>query len=157
MHLCDKRYIDRVEDVTRVTVYSNQPRVELLANGESLGIQETDDHFFHFDVPNIGETHLLAVAGDCRDESVIRKVDTMNPDYILQEQGAVLNWFDITEIEGRFSLNDKLGDIVKTFRGKLWFARLFLTLAKNKAVPKRRTVRRPARSSKGRRAIWTAA
>jgi len=54
----------------------------------------------------------------------------MNPNYILREQGAVLNWFDITEIEGRFSLNDKLGEIMKTFRGKLWFAGLFLTLAK---------------------------
>ena len=73
---------------------------------------------------------LEAVAGDLRDEGMIRKVDTMNPDYILREQGAVLNWFDITEIEGRFSLNDKIGDVLKTFRGKLWFAGLFLTLAK---------------------------
>ena len=45
-------------------------------------------------------------------------------------RNALLFWFDITEIEGRFSLNDKLGDIVKTLRGKLWFAGLFLTLAK---------------------------
>lgn len=54
----------------------------------------------------------------------------MNPDYILREQGAVLNWFDITEVEGRFSLNDKLGEVTKTLRGKLWMAGLFLTLAK---------------------------
>ena len=54
----------------------------------------------------------------------------MNPDYILREQGAVLNWFDIVEVEGRFSLNDKLGEIIKTFRGKIWFAGLFVTLAK---------------------------
>ena len=54
----------------------------------------------------------------------------MNPDYILREQGAVLNWFDIVEVDGRFSLNDKIGDIMKTFRGKLWFVGLFLTLAK---------------------------
>ena len=37
VHICDKRYIDRVEDVTKVTVYSNLPEVELFANGESLG------------------------------------------------------------------------------------------------------------------------
>ena len=62
----------------------------------------------------------------------------MNPDYILREQGAVLNWFDITEVEGRFSLNDKIGDVIKTLRGKLWFAGLFLTLAKkmNQGKPK---------------------
>jgi len=34
VHLTSKRYIDRVEDVT---VYSNQPEVELFANGVSLG------------------------------------------------------------------------------------------------------------------------
>ena len=130
VHLCGKRYIDRVEDVTKVTVYSNQPEVELFANGVSLGKQTDDDHFFYFDVPNSGETKLEAVAGDCCDESTIRKVDTMNPDYILREQGAVLNWFDITEIEGRFSLNDKIGEVIKPLRGKLWFAGLFLTLAK---------------------------
>ena len=130
VHLCGKRYMDRVEDVTRVTVYSNRPEVELFANGVSLGKKTAEDHFFYFDVPNSGETKLEAVAGDLRDESIIRKVDKMNPDYILREQGAVLNWFDITEIEGRFSLNDKIGDVMKTFRGKLWFGGLFLTLAK---------------------------
>ena len=130
IHLCGKRYIDRVEDITKVAVYSNEPEVELFANGVSLGKKQSDDHFFYFDVPNIGETKLEAFAGELRDESLIRKVEKMNPDYILREQGAVLNWFDIAEIDGRFSLNDKIGDVIKTFRGKLWFAGLFLTLAK---------------------------
>ena len=130
VHICGKRYVDRVEDITKVTVYSNLPEVELFANGTSLGKKTAEDHFFYFDVPNIGETELIAVAGDFKDESRICKVDKMNPDYILREQGAVLNWFDIVEVEGRFSLNDKLGEIIKTFRGKLWFAGLFVTLAK---------------------------
>ena len=130
IHLCGKRYIDRVEDVTKVTVYSNQPEVELLANGVSLGKKQATDHFFYFEVPNQGETKLEAVAGELRDESIIRKVDKMNPDYILREQGAVLNWFDITEMEGRFSLNDKIGEIIKTFRGKLWLGGLFITIVK---------------------------
>ncbi len=138
VHLCGKRYIDRVEDLTKVTVYSNLPEVELFANGKSLGKKDAKDHFFYFEVPNSGETKLLAVAGEVKDESTIRKVDKMNPDYILREQGAVLNWFDITEIEGRFSLNDKLGDISKTLRGKLWFAGLFLTLAKKQNGPKQK-------------------
>ena len=136
VHLCGKRYIDRVEAVTRVTVYSNQPTVELFANGVSLGKKTAEDHFFYFDVPNAGETKLEAVAGDLRDESIIRKVDKMNPDYILREQGAVLNWFDITEVEGRLSLNSKLGEVTKTLRGKLWFAGLFLTLAKKMSAAK---------------------
>ena len=130
VHICGKRYIDRVEDVTKVTVYSNLPEVELFANGVSLGKQTAEDHFFYFEVPNVGETELVAHAGECKDESHIKKVDTMNQDYILREQGAVLNWFDIEEIEGRFSLNDKLGDIAKTFRGKIWFLGLMLSLSK---------------------------
>ena len=127
VHLCGKRYIDRVEEVTKVTVYSNQPKVELFANGVSLGVKEAADHFFYFDVPNTGETKLEAVAGELRDESVIRKVDTFNEDYRLKEEGAILNWFDVIEPEGRLSLNDKVGTVLSTFRGKL----LFIKLMKN--------------------------
>jgi len=121
VHLTSKRYIDRVEDVTKVTVYSNLPEVELFANGVSLGKKTAEDHFFRFDVQNAGETKLVAVAGECKDESVIRKVDAFNEAYRLVEKGAVLNWFDVTEKEGRLSLNSKMGDVLKTFRGKLIF------------------------------------
>ncbi|MBQ7038185.1 MAG: glycoside hydrolase family 2 protein [Clostridia bacterium] len=124
VHLCGKRYIDRVEDVTRVTVYSNQPEVELFANGESVAKKTAEDHFFYFDVPNVGETKLEAVAGDCKDESVIRKVEEFNEDYRLREEGAILNWFDITAPDGRLSLNDKMSDVISTFRGKLLFMKL---------------------------------
>ena len=130
VHLCSKRYIDRVEDVTKVTVYSNLPEVELFANGVSLGKKTAADHFFYFDVPNSGETKLEAVAGEYRDESTIRKVEKMNQDYVLKEQGAILNWFDIDAPEGRYSLNDKVSDIMKSLRGKLWFVKMGLTLKK---------------------------
>ncbi|MBE6959177.1 MAG: glycoside hydrolase family 2 protein [Ruminococcaceae bacterium] len=124
VHLCGKRYIDRVEDVTKVTVYSNQKSVELFANGVSLGVKEAADHFFYFDVPNVGETKLEAVSGELRDEGIIRKVDTFNEDYRLKEEGAILNWFDIEEKTGRLSLNSKMSDVISTFRGKLVFAKL---------------------------------
>ena len=130
VHICGKRYVDRVEDVTKVTVYSNLPAVELFANGESLGVKEAADHFFYFDVPNAGETTLVAKAGELTDESFIRKVDTFNEAYRLVEKGAILNWFDINEREGYFSLNDKMGDIMATLRGKLWFAGMLLGMKK---------------------------
>jgi len=119
VHICGKRYVDRVEDVTKVTVYSNQPEVELFANGKSLGKQTSDIHFFYFDVANVGETELVAKAGDCEDYSKINKVDKFNDAYRMVESGDVINWFDITEPEGYFSINDKAGDVLKTFRGKL--------------------------------------
>ena len=113
VHLCGKRYVDRVEDVTKVTVYSNLPAVELFANGESLGVKEAEDHFFYFDVPNAGVTHLVAKAGELTDESWINKVSEPNPAYRLVEKGAVLNWWDITEVPGHADLNTKLRHLIK--------------------------------------------
>ena len=135
VHICGKRYVDRVEEVTRVTVYSNQPAVELFANGVSLGVQECADHFFYFEVPNQGQTKLEAVAGQCRDEAQLRKVDTFNPDYRLQEKNAIINWFDITMPEGYLSINDKVSDIMKTFRGKLVLGAFLLKLMKQMKKP----------------------
>ena len=130
VHLCGKRYIDRTEDVTRVTVYSNQSEVELFVNGASIGKKTAPDHFFYFDVPNVGESEIVAKAGDLTDKGLIRKVAERNMDYVLREAGAVLNWFDVTEIEGRYSLNDKISDIMASTRGKLWFVGVGLKLKK---------------------------
>ncbi|MBR3787145.1 MAG: glycoside hydrolase family 2 protein [Firmicutes bacterium] len=134
VHICGKRYVDRVEEVTKVTVYSNQPEVELFANGESLGKIAAEDHFFYFEVPNNGETVLKAVAGECTDESFLRKVEVFNEEYRLKEKGAILNWFDITEVEGHFSLNDKLSDIMATVKGKLLFGTMMAKMMKQAGV-----------------------
>ena len=133
VHICGKRYVDRVEDTTKVTVYSNQPEVELFANGVSLGKQTSDVHFFYFDVPNTGETKLTAVAGECVDESFIRKVEVFNEAYRLKEEGAILNWFDIDAPEGYFSLNDKMSDIIVNPAGQALFGQLMGGMAGKKA------------------------
>ncbi|MBQ9132573.1 MAG: glycoside hydrolase family 2 protein [Clostridia bacterium] len=130
VHLCGKRYVDRVEDVTKVTVYSNQPEVELFVNGVSIGKKTAEDHFFYFDVKNVGESTIVAKAGALSDEGKIRKVAERNMDYVLKEVGAVLNWFDVVEIEGRYSLNDKISDIMESKRGKLWFLGVGLKIKK---------------------------
>ncbi|MDD3241049.1 MAG: glycoside hydrolase family 2 TIM barrel-domain containing protein [Lachnospira sp.] len=117
VHICGKRYVDRVEDITKITVYSNLPEVELFVNGKSFEKQSSAEHFFYFNVPNSGVTEIKAVAGDCQDESKICKVDTFNEKYRLKEKGAILNWFDITEPEGYFSLNDKISDIMASPEG----------------------------------------
>ncbi len=130
VHLCGKRYIDRVEDVTKITVYSNLNEVELFVNGISVEKQTSDNHFFYFNVKNEGETKIVVKADKFSDEGVIRKVETMNQDYILKEKGAVLNWFDVEAPKGRYSLNDKISDIMQSFFGKLWFIGLGLKLKK---------------------------
>ena len=137
VHLCGKRYVDRVEDVTKVTVYSNLPEVELFVNGESIGKKTAEDHFFYFDVKNEGETTIVAKAGELSDEGKIRKVDERNMDYVLVEKGAVLNWFDVTAPEGRYSLNDTIADILKSPRGKLWLISMGLKLKKKMSAGKK--------------------
>ncbi|MBE5761765.1 MAG: glycoside hydrolase family 2 protein [Clostridiales bacterium] len=121
VHIASKRYVDRVEPTVTVTVYSNQKEVELFANGVSCGKKTAEDHFFRFEVENKGETVLKAVAGECTDESKIRKVEKFNEDYRLKETGSVINWFEITAPEGYFSINDKLSDIMKSEEGAALF------------------------------------
>ena len=120
VHICGKRYVHRVEDVTKVTVYSNQPTVELFANGVSLGVQQNNGlPFFYFEVPNVGTTQLVAVAGEVKDESVINKVAEFYEPYRLKEKNAVLNWFDITMPEGYLNLNSTFKEIMATLKGKM--------------------------------------
>lgn len=117
VHLCSKKYVDRVEDVTKVKVYSNLPEVELYANGK-LVEKKTGKWFFEFNVKNEGVTNLVAKAQECEDCSTIKKVDEPNPAYRMVEKGAILNWFDVTEIEGYLSINDRCCDIAAVEEAK---------------------------------------
>lgn len=120
LHICSKRYIDRVEDITKITVYSNQNEVELFVNGESVEKQTKGKYpFFYFEVKNQGESEIVAKAGKLTDSATIRKVSEPNRSYIMQEEGAVINWFEIDTPAGYLSINDTLGDIMATTRGKL--------------------------------------
>ncbi len=131
LHICSKRYIDRVEDVTKVTVYSNQAEVELFANGVSVGKQTKGKYpFFYFEVKNEGETVLEAKAGELTDTAKINKVDTPNEAYIMKEEGDVINWFEINTPDGRYSINDTIGDIMASFSGKMAMAKIALKLMK---------------------------
>ncbi len=137
LHLCSKRYIDRVEDVTKVTVYSNCNEIELFANGESLGKQSKGKYpFFYFDVKNDGETTLTVKADGLEDTAVIRKVDKPNEDYIMKEEGDVINWFEITMPTGYLSINNTFGEIMSTFSGKIAMLKIALKLKKALSGPK---------------------
>jgi len=131
VHICAKRFTDRVEDEVKITVYTNRPEVELFANGKSLGVQKRGKYpFFYFTVPNSGETTLTAKAGNCTDESFIRKVSEPNPDYVLKDETAVINWFEIETPPGYMSVNDTIGDILSTFKGKLLAVHIALSVSK---------------------------
>ena len=135
IHIASKRYVDRTEDITNVTVYSNLPEITLFLNGEKFETKTAEDHFFKFQVPNKGRTIIEAVYGDYRDKSEINKVDVFNESYRLKEKGAVLNWYDITEREGYCSLNSKISDILGTMRGKIILC--LLLMKKTKGMKKK--------------------
>lgn len=129
VHICGKRYVNRAEKLTRVTVYSNLDEVEMLVNGESVGKRCSTDHFFRFEIENNGESRLTARAGDCTDEATIRYVAEPDPKYIMKEKGAVLNWFDIKERDGYLSLNSTVDNIRATEMGAAWFSSFLDSLA----------------------------
>ena len=84
VHICSKRFVERTGSTATVKVYSNQSTVALYVNGNKVG-EQTGEHVFTFKVLLNGELHIQAVAGDRTDESVIRHVDTPNPEYKLHK------------------------------------------------------------------------
>lgn len=92
VHICSKRFVERTGSTATVKVYSNQSTVALYVNGNKVG-EQTGEHVFTFKVLLNGELHIQAVAGDRTDESVIRHVDTPNPEYKLHKtKSKSANW-----------------------------------------------------------------
>jgi len=112
VHLCGRRYVDRVEAVTEVKVYSNQSSVTLYVDHHEFATQ-SGTCVFKFDVP-ISGTHLIeARSGELSDTITIRKVETANPEYV-KEGGAIINWFDKPEEvirDGYYSIMDTMADL----------------------------------------------
>lgn len=132
LHICGKKYTDRTEAVTKVTVYSNQAEVEIFANGKSIDKQKKGKYpFFYFEIPLEKETKVTTKAGSITDEAVFRKVEKFNDEYRMKDEGDVLNWFELTMPEGFFSINDAVGDILSTFKGKCFLLKLLAKSGKN--------------------------
>ena len=92
VHICSKRFVERTGSTATVKVYSNQSTVALYVNSNKVG-EQTGEHVFTFKVPLNGELHIQAVAGVRTDESVIRHVDTPNPEYKLHKtKSKSANW-----------------------------------------------------------------
>ena len=116
VHLCGSRYVDRLEPVTEVKVYSNQKKIALYVDGALFG-EEQGEHIFKFQVPISGEHQIKAVCVENEklvDEMTIRKVDTPNPSYFMDAK-KVRNWFDEPkedEVDDQFlSLNSTMAEI----------------------------------------------
>lgn len=82
VHLAGRRYVDRPEAVTEVTVYSNQPRVSLWRDGHLVGTR-AGRRVFRFAVELDGEHELTARSGDLTDAIRIRRVPRPNPAHAM--------------------------------------------------------------------------
>lgn len=113
VHVAGGRYVDRAEDITEVTVYSNQKTVTLSVDGRPFETQ-TGKHVFKFKVPISGEHSIHATAGDSHSAIWVRKVSQPNPEYRFRKTAPVINWFDKEDIvPDCYSIADKLSDIRK--------------------------------------------
>lgn len=131
VHTCGSRYVDRVENVTEVKVYSNLPQVSLYVDGR-LQETQTGDKVFVFRVPVTGKHSVEARAKGYSSVILINKVDTPNPAYTMANRQIVNNWFDGELDETCWSVRDnmaaamadaKVGPILKQISDKATAAR----------------------------------
>ena len=124
VHVSGRRFTDRAPGERTVTVYTNLPEVTLLLNGEVVGTQPAVDHAAVFaELPlQDGANTITARAGDVEDTITLNGVAESNPAYVLPKDDTKAgNWFvpegedapgELEFIEGHFSINDKIGDIL---------------------------------------------
>ena len=71
-----------------------------------------------FTVPLTGEHKMEAVSGECRDESIVRRVNAPNPAYLFRKQAVVFR----IDPEGMDIIRDPGPDRVIVSRGQLHIA-----------------------------------
>lgn len=144
VHICGSRYVDRVEAVTEIKVYSNQDKVSLYVD-DKLIEEKQGKHIFTFKV-NISSNHKIEAKAvvsqnvmNCdtnvslviiTDSINIKKVDTPNTAYLM-EGVSVKNWFDEPGMEiipGYLSIKDKIADIKKSPEGKALYDNMMMQM-----------------------------
>lgn len=109
VHLCGSRYVDRVEEITEIKAYSNQPDVTLFVDGKEFETK-TGDKVFTFKVPLTGKHTIEAKAGVCCDSITVHRVDAPEPAYAFGQSAGIVNWFDKEEFKPDcFSIRDTFG------------------------------------------------
>lgn len=133
VHICSKRYVDRTTDSISVKVYSNSDKVTLEVNGVKVGTKSGEKVFVFENVPlRFGMNTVKAFTDNCQDFAEFNRTDVANESYVLKDSRSginVANWFedmssegDLTFNNGYFSINDKIGDVMKTPEGDAFIA-----------------------------------
>ena len=135
VHLCGRRYHDRIEETTEIRVYSNQPKVALYVDGV-LQEEQEGAHVFVFHVPIVGVHKIRAVSGSLSDEMEIEKTDEVNPSYFMSTD-KVKNWFEEEEgqeeDDGFLSLNSTMAEVRAVPEGAALLDRMMSMMASKAA------------------------
>ena len=113
IHICNKAYLNRTEENTKIVVYSNLDTLSLYIDGLHV---ETKSGMFKYEFEfHIYKTHLVEIRGENNliDSCVINKVSEPDKSYVLDNK-AIINWlgFIDKEKDGYFTLNSRVEEIL---------------------------------------------
>ena len=138
VHLCGKRYHDRIEDVTEIKIYSNQKKVVLYVDDRETATL-TGEHVFKFDLPIYGKHKIKVIIPEINisDETEIEKVSEPNPAYFASKD-KVKNWFDedveeTAKEDGYLSINSTMAEIQAVPEGAAIVNKIMEQMQKNTA------------------------
>lgn len=121
VHLCSKRFVERVGETTTIKIYSNCDVITLWVNGEKLRTEKSDNKVFVFEkvAINIGD-NLIKAESNCGliDESKITRVEQPKKSYVYVNENPrrnrVIHWFENGTTEEQifpkdcYSIRDKV-------------------------------------------------
>ncbi len=91
VHLCSKRYVNRVGNKTLVKVYSNQNEVSLYQNGKLIATKK-GNKIFKFKIKMADTNEIVVTSRDLKDSGIIKKVSTKDSSYIVKKGGSNKSW-----------------------------------------------------------------
>lgn len=113
VHICGRRYRNRVGEQTQIKVYSNCQEISLYVDGK-LAETKTGERIFVFHIPLTGEHTIEASCGGLSDSIRIRKVTEKDTSYSIGVKGDVTNWFDAGAFDPScYSIQDTLGALMQ--------------------------------------------
>ena len=118
IHIANKNYVDRIEEKTRVIVYSNRDAVSLYKDCILLETKR-GKYKFEFEFNIEGNHEIKAVSNDLEDTTTIKKVSEPNKSYQLDNR-AIINWLSFIdkEREGYFTLDSRVYEILANKEAK---------------------------------------
>ena len=123
LHICSRRFVNRVDPEIDVKVYANVGPVELLVDGDPVGEPVVDGVIHRWRIRlGDGDTRVVARSGELTDEATFRRVDDADPAYVCPDPrrsagggGTVTSWFEDSGLEvdhSRFGTWSTVGDLL---------------------------------------------